>query len=74
MQVERTVELPVDPDAVWEALTDDELLAEWLGDDASLEPVPGGGVSVSEEDGPRRGVVEEAEPGPSARVHVVARG
>lgn len=63
MQVERSVELPAEPDEVWEALTDDELLAEWLGDGASLDPTPGGGVSVSEDDGVRRGVVEEVDEG-----------
>jgi uncharacterized protein YndB with AHSA1/START domain len=33
--VARDIVLPADPDEVWEALTDPELLAEWLGDDRS---------------------------------------
>jgi uncharacterized protein YndB with AHSA1/START domain len=32
-KVERETVLPADPDEVWEALTDDDRLAEWLGDD-----------------------------------------
>jgi uncharacterized protein YndB with AHSA1/START domain len=31
--VARDITLPVDPDEAWEALTDPELLAEWLGAD-----------------------------------------
>lgn len=32
-RVERETVLPADPDEVWEHLTDDDRLAEWLGDD-----------------------------------------
>jgi uncharacterized protein YndB with AHSA1/START domain len=31
--VEREATLPAGPDEVWEALTDEDRLAEWLGDD-----------------------------------------
>jgi uncharacterized protein YndB with AHSA1/START domain len=31
--VARDITLPVDPDEAWDALTDPELLAQWLGDD-----------------------------------------
>jgi uncharacterized protein YndB with AHSA1/START domain len=31
MEIERTVDLPAEPDEVWEALTDDDGLAGWFG-------------------------------------------
>ena len=37
-RVEREATLPADPDEVWEALTDEDRLAEWLGDDVELDP------------------------------------
>src|SRR3954453_11395496 len=49
--VARDITIDGDPDEVWEALNDPELLAEWLGDD---------GLALVEEAGPppgaRRGV------------------
>ncbi|MEO1065538.1 MAG: SRPBCC domain-containing protein [Actinomycetota bacterium] len=63
MRVERSIELPVDADEVWEALVDDELLSDWLGDDVSLDPEPGGVLDVREGDEHRVGVVERVEPG-----------
>ncbi len=35
--VEREATLPADPDEVWEALTDEDRLTEWLGDDRERE-------------------------------------
>ena len=43
--VARDITIDGDPDEVWEALTDPELLAEWLGD---------GGQAVVEEAEPER--------------------
>ena len=57
-RVERETFLPADPDEVWEALTDDDRLAEWLGEEVELEPVEGGEVSVDDSDGERTGTVE----------------
>jgi uncharacterized protein YndB with AHSA1/START domain len=37
MEIERTVDLPAEPDEVWEALTDDDARQAWFGDDADLE-------------------------------------
>jgi uncharacterized protein YndB with AHSA1/START domain len=58
--------LPVDPDTAWEALTDEDLRREWLGDAADRETV----VEASE---PGERLVfwwwEEDEPG--SRVEVV---
>jgi uncharacterized protein YndB with AHSA1/START domain len=36
METERTVDLPAEPDEVWEALTDDEALEAWFGDEDEL--------------------------------------
>jgi hypothetical protein len=55
--VERRVELPADPQAVWEELPG------VLGDDVDLAPVPGGALHVREPGGDRVGVVHEAVPG-----------
>lgn len=63
MRVERSIELPVDADEVWRALVDDELLSDWLGDDVSLDPEPGGVLDVRDGDERRVGVVERIEPG-----------
>jgi uncharacterized protein YndB with AHSA1/START domain len=42
--VAREITLPVDPDEAWEALTDPDRLAEWLGEDREMaveDAVPG---------------------------------
>lgn len=56
--VEREAVLPADPGEVWEALTDEDRLAEWLGDDVELDPVEGGDLVVEDGDGARTGTVE----------------
>jgi uncharacterized protein YndB with AHSA1/START domain len=53
-RVEREAVLDSQPDEVWEALTDERLLAEWLADEAELDPVPGGRASFRFEDGSER--------------------
>lgn len=58
-EVHRSVDLPYELDDVWDALTDNEQLAEWLETDVELDPRPGGDVRTPE----RQGVVEESEPG-----------
>ena len=54
MEVTREIELESAPDEVWEAITE----SDWLGDPATIEPHPGGDVTV----GPREGWVEEYAP------------
>jgi uncharacterized protein YndB with AHSA1/START domain len=53
-EVERETILDAPADEVWEALTDERLLAEWLADDAELEPEPGGRASFRFSDGTER--------------------
>lgn len=55
--VEREVEIPAPPDAVWDEL------AEMLGDEVELTAQPGGALRVHDVDGDRVGVVLDAEPG-----------
>jgi uncharacterized protein YndB with AHSA1/START domain len=63
--VKRTVLLDAAPSEVWEALTDETLLSEWLAPEVELDPHEGGELVCRFEDGEeRRGevaVVEEAE-------------
>lgn len=81
----RSVELDAAPAEVWDALTEEALLAEWLADEVEIEAAPGGEIVCRYADGEeRRGeveLVEEAErlawswwredgPGPS-RVELV---
>ena len=62
-QVTREIELDAAPEEVWEALTDPEQLAGWLGTEAEIEERPGGSLAIDTDDGPREGWVEECEPG-----------
>ncbi|HVV90512.1 MAG TPA: SRPBCC domain-containing protein [Solirubrobacterales bacterium] len=61
----RTVELDATPAEVWDALTEEVLLAEWLADEVEIEAEPGGEIVCRYADGEeRRGeveLVEEAE-------------
>jgi uncharacterized protein YndB with AHSA1/START domain len=64
-RVTRSVELDAAPAEVWDALTEDGLLGEWLADEVELEAEPGGEIVCRYADGEeRRGeveLVEEAE-------------
>lgn len=63
-RIERETVVPASPDEVWEALTDERLLEEWLAPEVELEPYEGGEVSVRLEDGTQRwGTVEEVDEG-----------
>ncbi|HEX4305609.1 MAG TPA: SRPBCC domain-containing protein [Solirubrobacterales bacterium] len=64
-EVSRSVELDAAPAEVWDALTEDTLLAEWLADEVEIDAEPGGEIVCRYADGEeRRGeveLVEEAE-------------
>jgi len=66
LMVARDITLPVDPDEAWEALTDPELLAEWLGEERE---------AVLEEAEPGERLVfwwwEEGEPGSRVELRLV---
>lgn len=64
--VTREVDLPVDADEVWEALTDAERVSGWFGARVEWEVAPGGQVHVGAGDRgepARRGCVDEVEAG-----------
>jgi uncharacterized protein YndB with AHSA1/START domain len=61
-KVEREAVLDADPREVWEAVTDERLLSEWLAEEAELDPVEGGDAVFRFEDGEeRRGTVVRVE-------------
>ena len=62
-RVEREATFEASPEEVWEAITDERLLTEWLADEAQLEPEPGGAVSFRVGDERRDGRVERLEEG-----------
>lgn len=57
--IERELELPVDLDALWRAVTDPVMLRTWLADEISWELEPGGDARFVVEGEPRDGWVEE---------------
>src|SRR5690242_8041861 len=63
--VTRSVDLDAPPAEVWDALTEEALLGEWLADEVELQAEPGGEIVCRYADGEeRRGeveLVEEAE-------------
>jgi uncharacterized protein YndB with AHSA1/START domain len=64
MEIVREIEFPVEPDELWEALTDPDELTEWFATEVELEPHPGGrGVFRWGNGEERRATVRESEPG-----------
>lgn len=61
--VERDTLIEASPEEVWEALTDEDRLEEWLAPDVELDPVEGGEIAVRDGDDRRNGTVETLEEG-----------
>jgi uncharacterized protein YndB with AHSA1/START domain len=61
--VERETLIEASPDEVWEALTDEDRLEEWLAPEVELDPFEGGEISVRDGDDRRTGTVETVEEG-----------
>src|SRR5436190_21999608 len=60
--VTRSITLDAAPEEVWDAITDQSLLREWLASDVAFEPYEGGEVECRYEDGEvRRGHVSHVE-------------
>jgi uncharacterized protein YndB with AHSA1/START domain len=60
--VSRSVVIDAAPEEVWEAITDEAALSEWLAPEVELEPHEGGEIVCRYEDGEeRRGEVEQVE-------------
>jgi uncharacterized protein YndB with AHSA1/START domain len=60
-EIERSTEVPADPNEVWERIVNGDLAEEWMG--VRLDPRPGGQVIVPERE--MIGTVEEVVPGES---------
>jgi uncharacterized protein YndB with AHSA1/START domain len=56
--VERDTIVEATPEEVWEALTDEDRLEEWLAPEVELDPVEGGEIVVRDGDQRRAGTVE----------------
>ncbi len=64
ISAERSITLPTTADAVWEHLTDGDLVGEWIEGDIQIDPRPGGTITMTPEGGPTVwGTVEEVVPG-----------
>jgi uncharacterized protein YndB with AHSA1/START domain len=61
--VERETLVEASPDEVWEALTDEDRLEEWLAPDVELDPTEGGEIAVRDGEDERFGTVETVEEG-----------
>ena len=62
MDVVREIVFPVEPDEVWEALTEPERLEEWFATEVELDPRPGGaGIFRWENGEERHATVREAQ-------------
>jgi uncharacterized protein YndB with AHSA1/START domain len=59
--VERDTLVEASPEEVWEALTDEDRLEEWLAPDVELDPTEGGEIAVRDGDEERAGTVETLE-------------
>ncbi len=59
--MERETLVEASPDEVWEALTDEDRLEEWLAPEVELDPFEGGEIAVRDGDGERNGTVETFE-------------
>jgi uncharacterized protein YndB with AHSA1/START domain len=59
--VERETLVEASPEEVWEALTEEDRLEEWLAPEVELDPVEGGEIGVRDGDGERAGTVETIE-------------
>ena len=61
VSVERETLLDASPSEVWEAISEESRLEEWLADEVELDLVEGGAASFRFEDGERQGTVDAVE-------------
>jgi uncharacterized protein YndB with AHSA1/START domain len=59
--VERETLVEASPEEVWEALTDEDRLQEWMAPEVELDPVEGGEIAVRDGDERRSGTVETVD-------------
>ena len=70
--VERETLVEASPDEVWEALTDEDRLEEWLAPDVELDPTEGGEIAVRDGDGRAQRHRRDRGGGREIRLHLVA--
>jgi uncharacterized protein YndB with AHSA1/START domain len=62
-RVERSVDVPLEPERAWETVTDPDELERWLAPDVELDLREGGDVFIRDDDGrERHGTVVTVEP------------
>jgi uncharacterized protein YndB with AHSA1/START domain len=61
--VTRQIDLNLSPDALWDAITDREMLETWLGDTVDIDLRPGGSGVVVDDGVTRHVTVSDYEPG-----------
>jgi uncharacterized protein YndB with AHSA1/START domain len=61
--VERETLVEASPEEVWEAITDEDRLEEWMAPEVELDPTEGGEIAVRDGDEQRHGTVETVEEG-----------
>ena len=59
--MERETLVEASPEEVWEALTDEDRLEEWMAPDVELDPVEGGEIAVRDGADQRSGTVQTVE-------------
>ena len=59
--VERETLVEASPEEVWEALTDEDRLEEWMAPEVELDPTEGGEIAVRDGEDERAGTVEIVE-------------
>jgi uncharacterized protein YndB with AHSA1/START domain len=59
--VERETLVQATPEEVWEALTDEDRLEEWMAPEVELDPIEGGEIAVRDGEDERIGTVETVE-------------
>jgi uncharacterized protein YndB with AHSA1/START domain len=62
-EVRRETIFTSEPEELWRAISDEEMLERWLGDEVELEPFEGGDVRVVTGGEERTGRVEELDQG-----------
>ena len=60
-EVRRKAYFDASPEELWEAVTDERLLSEWLADEVELDPIEGAPLRVREGGEEREGVVTRVE-------------
>ena len=61
--VERETTLDTDPERAWEAISDEDQLAEWLAEEVEMDPVEGSPARFVVDGDERHGEVREVEEG-----------